>query len=96
MDEQSRESSDTTPIEYSVPSGPTTRSHTNLEQTKESEKGEFEDSNIVCKMTTVPRRVLLQGYLYFLAYSMLFLESHCLYFLYWVERLVLIITSTQN
>ena len=46
MDEQSRESGDTTPIEFS---GPTTQSHTNLEQTKESEKGEFEDSNIVCK-----------------------------------------------
>ena len=46
MDEQSRESGDTTPIEYS---GPTTRSHANLERTKESEKGEFEDSNIVCK-----------------------------------------------
>ena len=45
-DEQSRESGDTTPIEYS---GPTTRSHANLEQTKESEKGEFEDSNVVCK-----------------------------------------------
>ena len=45
-DEQSRESGDTTPIEYS---GPTTRSHANLERTKESEKGEFEDSNIVCK-----------------------------------------------
>ena len=48
-DEQSRESGDTTPIEYSRPSGPTTRSHANLERTKESEKGEFEDSNIVCK-----------------------------------------------
>ena len=46
MDEQSRESGDTTPIEYSQP---TTRSHANLEWTKESEKGEFEDSNIVCK-----------------------------------------------
>ena len=46
MDEQSRESGDTTPIEYS---GPTTRLRANLEQTKESEKGEFEDSNIVCK-----------------------------------------------
>ena len=45
-DEQSRESSDTTPIEYS---GPKTRLHANLERTKESEKGEFEDSNIVCK-----------------------------------------------
>ena len=41
MDEQSRESGDTTTIEYSRPSGPTTRSHTNLEWTKESEKGEF-------------------------------------------------------
>ena len=46
MDEQSRESGDTTPIEFR---GPTTRSHANLERTKESKKGEFADSNIVCK-----------------------------------------------
>ena len=46
MDEQSREYGDTTPIEYSRP---TTRSHANLERTKESEKGEFEYNNIVCK-----------------------------------------------
>ena len=45
-DEQSRESGDTTPVEYS---GPTTRSQANLERTKESVKGEFEHSNIVCK-----------------------------------------------
>ena len=46
MDEQSRESGDTTPIEFSRP---TTRKHANLERTKESEKGEFADSYIVCK-----------------------------------------------
>ena len=66
MDEQSRESRDITPIEYSGPSGPTTRSHDNLGWTKESEKGEFEDGNIVCKNDHSERRVLLQGCLNFL------------------------------
>ena len=67
MDEQSRESSDITPIEYSRP---TTRSHANLEQTKESEKGEFEDSNIVCKNDhSAKKNVLLQGCSYFLVHT---------------------------
>ena len=58
MDEQSRESGDTTPIEYS---GPTTRSHANLERTKESEKGEFEDSNIVSKNDHGAKRNVTPG-----------------------------------
>ena len=58
MDEQSRESGDTTPIEYS---GSTTRSHANLERTKESKKGEFGDSNIVCKNDHSAKRNVTPG-----------------------------------
>ena len=55
---QSRESGDTTPIEYS---GPTTRSHAKLEQTKESEKGEYEHSNIVCKNDQSAKKSVTPG-----------------------------------
>ena len=57
MVKQLQESGDT-PIEYS---GPTTRSQTDLEMTKESEKGEFEDNNIVCKNDHGAKRNVTPG-----------------------------------